>query len=201
MKPRTRRYQRTRQAILDAATEIIHEDGPDALSMRELADRIDYSAAGLYEYFGSKEEIVLAVCEEGHRRLAAYMLAVDRTLSAGDYLYGIGKAYIRFALENPDHFLLMFRYPETAGDPETVEPHQNMDSSYAILLQGIERGIDEGVFLVRQGFGLNEMGYAAWTLVHGIAMLRVTALREYPQDLDAVDDQTLHNFLRGLRAA
>ena len=201
MKPRTRRYHRTRQAILDAAIQIIHEDGPDALSMRELADRIDYSAAGLYEYFGSKEEIILAVCQEGHQRLAAYMLEVDREVPANDYLYGIGKAYVRFALENPDHFLLMFSYPEAAGAPENDEMHQENDSSYNILLQGIGRGISEGVFPERPGFGLDELGYAAWTMVHGIAMLRVTALREYPLDLDAVDDQVIHNFLRGLMTA
>ena len=51
-------YARTQQAILDAARAIIHEQGPDKLSMRAIADRIDYSPAGLYEYYGSKEEII-----------------------------------------------------------------------------------------------------------------------------------------------
>ena len=50
---RRKRHIRTKQAILDAALEIISEDGPNALSMRNLADRIDYSAAGIYEYFAS----------------------------------------------------------------------------------------------------------------------------------------------------
>ena len=61
--PRTKRHLRTKQAILDAARQIIAEEGPAALSMRALADRIDYSAAGLYEYFGSKEEIIAAVSD------------------------------------------------------------------------------------------------------------------------------------------
>ncbi|HRX02738.1 MAG: TetR/AcrR family transcriptional regulator [Anaerolineae bacterium] len=199
--PRTRRHIRTRQAILDAALSIVHEDGPDGLSMRTLADRIDYSPAGLYEYFGSKEEIIAEVCDEGHRRLAAYMLEVESSLSSTDYLYGIGLAYIRFALENPDHFLLMFSSPQMAGDaPEDALP-QDSESSYGILLHGIERGIDAGAFHVRPGFGLSEMGYAAWTLVHGMAMLRVTALRDVPLDLDAADHQALLNFMRGLQAA
>ena len=68
---RTRRQERTRRAILDSALAIVAESGPDALSMRAIADRIDYSAAGLYEYFGSKEEILNAVREEGMAQLGA----------------------------------------------------------------------------------------------------------------------------------
>jgi AcrR family transcriptional regulator len=49
--------------------EIIREEGPDALSMRNLAERIDYSAAGIYEYFSSKEEIIAAACELGQGTL------------------------------------------------------------------------------------------------------------------------------------
>jgi hypothetical protein len=44
------------------------------------------------------------------------------------------------------------------------------------------------------------MGYAAWSLVHGAAMLRITALRPYPIELAAFDDETLRNFMRGLQA-
>ena len=108
MQPRERRFQRTKQAILDAALEIIREEGPGALNMRALAERSDYSAAGLYEYFGGKDEIIAEVCEQGHERLASHMRQADASLPVVDYLYEIGIGYIRFALENPDHFLLMF---------------------------------------------------------------------------------------------
>ena len=199
-KPRTRRYLRTRQAILEAAVDIISEEGPDGLSMRALADRIDYSAAGLYEYFGGKDEIIAAVCQEGHNRLALEMNHVDKTLPAQDYLFEIGMAYIRFAMANQEHFLLMFSGPEIGKPPEFSEEQENgQHSSFDILLQAVQRGIENGVFQVRMGFGLMEMAYAAWTLVHGIAMLRITALRDYPADLNAADRQVLRNFERGLR--
>ena len=58
--PRERRYARTRQEILDAAMELVQEKGPDKLSMRELARRVDYSPAGLYEYYENKDEIIVA---------------------------------------------------------------------------------------------------------------------------------------------
>ncbi|MCB0147914.1 MAG: TetR/AcrR family transcriptional regulator, partial [Caldilineaceae bacterium] len=79
--PRTKRRLRTKQAILDAARAIIVEDGLPALSMRTLADRIDYSPAGLYEYFGGKEEIVAAVCDEGQHYLFEAMDQVDKSLA------------------------------------------------------------------------------------------------------------------------
>lgn len=201
---RTKRHLRTKQSILDAARAIIAEEGPAALSMRALADRIDYSAAGLYEYFSSKEEIVAAVCDEGQRYLYDAMSATTPGLPVGEQLHQIGLAYIRFALEHPDYFLLMFTIaPLPATAAATADAVKEMlraeGSAYGILEQAIQRGIIEGAFGVRPGFGLDEMAYAAWTLVHGIAMLRTTALRHYPDDLAACDDQVMLNFMRGLQ--
>lgn len=204
--PRTKRRLRTKQAILDAARAIIVEDGLPALSMRTLADRIDYSPAGLYEYFSSKEEIVGAVCDEGQSFLFGAMDQVDKTLSPTDYLEGIGLAYIGFALERPDYFLVLFTAappPPMMAGATAEEVHAMMTSegsAYGILVNAIQRGIDAGIFRVRPGFGRDEMAYAAWTLVHGIAMLRTTALRHFPTDLAASDRQVLQNFVRGLTA-
>ena len=203
---RTKRRLRTKQAILEAAREIIAEDGPAALSMRALADRIDYSAAGLYEYYGSKEEIIAAVCDQGRRYLFDAMNQVDPALPPVEHIYQIGQAYIRFALEHPDYFLLMFTEAPPQDMPG-VPPEAVCDlgeqegAPYGILVRAIQRGIDANVFQVRAGFGLDEMAYAAWVLVHGVAMLRTTALRSYPVDLGPADHQVLLNFMRGLQAA
>ena len=108
LSPRERRRQRTEQAILDAARQIIREQGIDALSMRGIADAIDYSPAGLYEYFGSKEEIVYAVIGQGFERFTRALQSVDGSLPAAEYMVEMGMAYIDFATRNPDFFLLMF---------------------------------------------------------------------------------------------
>lgn len=202
---RTKRHLRTKQAILDAARTIIADEGPAALSMRAIADRIDYSPAGLYEYFGGKEEIIAAVCDEGQRFLFEAMSQADPALPPAEYLYHIGQAYIRFALEHPDYFLLMFsEAPSTdmAGVPldAVKEMMEQEGSAYGILVHAIQRGIDEDAFRVRPGFGRDEMAYAAWTLVHGVAMLRTTTMRSYPADLALADHQVLLNFMRGLQS-
>jgi AcrR family transcriptional regulator len=201
VKPREKRHARTKEAILDAAREIIAEKGVNGLSMRRLARRIDYSAAGLYEYFGSKEEIITAVCQTGHQRLSQYMNRVDKTLPADEFLMQLGLAYIAFALQNPDHFLLMFSVLQDESGGMTAEETMNSDSSYGLLLRALDNGIQAGVFKTRHGYGLSEMGYNAWALVHGLAMLRLTHLQAYQTDFDNGDRQALLTFVQGLKAA
>lgn len=193
---RQRRQAKTRQSILDAARQIIVEKGPGELSMRSLAERIDYSPSGLYEYFDSKEDIIQAVCLEGHARLTQEMRLVDESLPPREYLLQIGLAYIRFAIRNPEYYLLMFTSSQ-------VEPSQeemlSEGSSYLILVRGIERGIQSGDFIPRPHFGVFEMAFAAWSLVHGIAMLRIY-MKSEPPDFDQTVLAALNNLGRGLTA-
>lgn len=198
--PKERRQARTREAILEAAQEIIHEAGTDGLSMRAIAQRIDYSPAGLYEYFGGKEEIIGAVCEEGSKQLFALMDQVDKSLPPAAYLQAIGHAYIRFAVEQPDHFLLMFTSHSPIQDAEAAAASEE-GSAFGILLDSIRRGVEAGVFHPRPDFDVLTIAYAAWATVHGLAMLRVTHLHSYPMDFVASEQETLANFSRGLMAA
>jgi AcrR family transcriptional regulator len=189
--------------ILDAAREIIATKGIDGLSMRGLARRIDYSPAGLYEYFAGKDEIIDAVCDQGHQRLFDYLDQVDKSLAPTEYIQAVGLAYIRFALENRDHFLLMFTHmpADTDKNAEEVEAQTGAGSGFGILLDGVRRGIEAGVFVIRPGFGVLSMAYAAWAMVHGIAMLRLTTLRSYPIDFEQGDREALAAFAHGLTKA
>lgn len=195
-KTREKRQEKTRQAILAAARQIITEQGPQELSMRGIAEQIDYSPAGLYEYFDSKEAILQAVIGEGHQQLTQDLQSVNPGLPPVDYLREIGLAYIRFAIRNHETYLLMF----TNTPPQaTLQDLLQEGSSYPILLQAIQRGLEAGVFRAREAFGLQEMAYAAWSLVHGIAMLRITYLRSLEIPFELVDPQALAAFVRGLQ--
>lgn len=202
--PRERRHQRTQQAIIDAARQIIRESGIDALSIRAIAEQIDYSPAGLYEYFGSKEEIVAAVCAQNFERFARRLAQVDATLPATEYILELGLSYIDFALRNPDSFLLMFTtFPlsqinQKHGTDDLIASMQEDDSAFAILVRGVQRCIDEGIYHIRPGFGVVEMAYALWSLVHGMAMLRVTSGSIMPFDYHVVEREALRQFGAGL---
>jgi AcrR family transcriptional regulator len=201
--PRERRHEKTRQAILEAARKIIAADGAEALSMRAIAQRIDYSPAGLYEYFDSKEEIVAAVCEQGHRRLTEYMLRAAPDLPPHELLFELGLAYMDFAEHNPDFFMLMFTNPATGVAPgatpqEMAAAMQKEGSSFPLLLGAIERGIEEGIFKPRPGYGALEMAFTAWAMVHGLAMLRIGHLRHFPGDFSATEREAMRRIGAGL---
>ena len=70
--PRNRRHDLTKQKILDTARQILLTEGVQAISMRTLADRVDYSPAALYKYFANKEEIIAALREEAWEMMAAH---------------------------------------------------------------------------------------------------------------------------------
>jgi AcrR family transcriptional regulator len=204
-KARERRHERTRQAILDAAREIISTQGPEALSMRAIAQEIDYSPAGLYDYFAGKEEIVVAVCEQGHRRLTEYMQRADPNLPPDELLMELGLAYIDFAVRNPDFFLLMFTNPNTGvaqgSDLKQMQSDMLKDgSSFPLLLRAMQRGVDEGLFHPRPQYGVLEMAFTAWSMVHGLAMLRIGHLRHFPGDFAAMELESLRRIGAGLQA-
>jgi AcrR family transcriptional regulator len=196
--PRNRRRQRIYTAILEAARDIITEQGADNLTMRAIAEHIDYSQAGLYEYFDSKEEILQVLCGQGHALLRDALLQVSSDQPPADHLLELGLAYIKFALSNPDYYMLMFTLSFSSANQEDM---LNEESSYSVLLSVIQRGLVAGVFKPRPGFGLSEMAYAAWSIVHGISMLRLTHLSHFPANFDEVDRQALKAFGQGLMVA
>jgi AcrR family transcriptional regulator len=197
LSPRERRHARTRQEILDAALGILNEVGPGKLSLREIARRVDYSPAGLYEYFSNKEEIIDAVCAEGDQRLQLYLRAVPTDLPADDFLIELGMAYIKFARENSDHFLLTATrlIPEMAPMPfEALEVGQ----TFGILMDAVQRGIHEGIIQPQPGYGLLEIAYSLWAFGQGIAILQLTNLKNVLFDYESADRAAMETFVRGL---
>ncbi len=183
--PREKRHARTKQAILDAAQEIVAEQGPEGLSMRELANRIEYSPSGLYEYFGSKEEIIGALCMEGLERLSAALRpSTQSDRPWAERLVENGMAYLDFATRNPQHYLLMFGRVDF--EHFTFEETQRNDA-YGLLHQIIQGGVEAGEFRTHEGYGIEAMTYAAWALVHGLAMLQLTMLKTAPFDTKALN--------------
>src|SRR5262245_8808788 len=112
-RPRERRKEKVREAILQAALDLVTERGPQALSLRKVAQRVDYSPAGLYEYFGSKEEIAVALVNEGFRRMSKYLKQIPEDLPAPEHVIRLGMAYLEFARSHKEHYLFMFNYATT----------------------------------------------------------------------------------------
>ena len=100
-----------RRAILDAARELFVSEGYQNVSIRKIAERIEYSPAAIYGYFPSKDDIFFALAEEGFRLLGdpgAGRAASSRTLAPLDRLRAIFWRLYEFSREHPQYFALMF---------------------------------------------------------------------------------------------
>lgn len=199
--PKQRRHARTRQEILEAALAILHEKGPEKLSLRAIARRVDYSPAGLYEYFANKEEIIAAVCAEGDHRLGLLLKAVPKDLPADEYIVQLGLAYIRHAQENPAHFMLTAKSFASTTPVETVPLEAiEIGETFKILLDGVQSAIEAGAIILREGQTLMSLAYALWSIVHGMATLQLTNLREVDLNYPQSDRAAIEAILRGLGA-
>ena len=106
---RAREKTELRQDILDAAREIFVAEGYDALTMRGVARRIEYSPTTIYLYFKDKSELIQAICDESFGKLIARLeeLAGKHT-DPLDYLEAGLRAYVDFGLKHPSHYYATF---------------------------------------------------------------------------------------------
>jgi AcrR family transcriptional regulator len=203
--PHERRQQKTREAILTTALELIVEKGPDGLSLREIARRIDYSQAGLYEYFENKDEIIQAACSEADARLRAYLKAVPAgEYSPQDYLLELGEAYLNFARQNPEHYQFLFIYRDLRPDleaPRFERPEDfyiPTDDTFMIIYNAVQSAIDTGVIHTTPGFQTMEISFSLWALGHGLASLEARLRELAPFDFDHIARMTFEHYLKSL---
>jgi AcrR family transcriptional regulator len=191
VRPRAAERVDLRAAAIEAAARLCAERGADALTMRDVAAAAGCSAPALYRYFPGKEALLLAVHDEGFRRLyAAKAAAVSggAAVAAGDPLARLragGLAYVRFALENPDLYDLMFndrgpqRWLEAAaaaanGGAGAAAVQDLARRSLEILRESV-LGCQRAGYLA--GLDADAAAFALWSVVHGAASL---ALRRRP---------------------
>jgi AcrR family transcriptional regulator len=189
-------------ALLDAVAEIIRERGIGFVSLREAARRAGVSHAAPAHHFGNKAGLLTAFCTQGYQRLAEYVLGEVERVGPGaglDTLEAVGRGYVRFALDNPEHFGIMFR-PEliVKDDPGYVAAS---DAAYDLLVATVERCRAEGSL---GGRDAETVAVGAWSLVHGLASLWISGLlgeRIAETDPRELAGRVSHLFVETLAAA
>jgi AcrR family transcriptional regulator len=191
------RTRATREAILSAALQLINEKGINRLSLREIARRIEYSPAGLYEYFDSKAEIIQAVRLGAIERFRSTLSQVPPAVPYPECIVQLGMSYINFARRYPQEFLLLFTH--LRGEVDTTPSETEMSrESYRLLSDTIQKGIDEGLIHMHPDFLKSEAAFSFWALVHGIAMFEVSYQREFEFDVDKASQIAIRALARGL---
>lgn len=171
---RAREIEALRHRILDVAEEILVSEGYAALSMRRIADTIEYAASSLYGYFESKEQILTAVLERTTGRLLEALAEANRTPGPLTRLRMLGRAYVEFALTYPRHYEVLFllRGP-TVPVIETPAFTAAIESFRTAVVEGIERN------MIRRA-NPDEIAQAFWAACHGLVALLLTHGERYP---------------------
>ena len=163
---RERERQATQQAILQAALEIASEEGWESVTMRRLAERIEYSPSAIYKYFEDKEAILLALLRQGfQRQLAALEQISTQAHSPSARLLQIAGAYWDFAWQHPILYQLMFDLQGTLHEVEEAKA----------LFLAVREAIEE--WSQAQGVRMADLDAAVdilWATMHGLVALTMT---------------------------
>lgn len=195
-----REREATARAILDAARDLFVAEGYQHVSIRKIAEKIEYSPAAIYSYFPSKDDIFLALAEEGFR-----MLFTSAECSRQEHGHDTAVACIRsaflnlyqFSKDHPEYHALMFMdrsVPKISQDWQRFGFVREMRTQLTELIQ---RAIDEGAFPADCNPEL--VFRVLMVTVQGISVMRLCERLVPGEDADGLAQVALDAAITGLR--
>ena len=187
-----------KQALLDKALDHLRLHGPDKISLRALARDVGVSQTAPYRHFADKTALLAALAAEGFRRLYSVShsaLMVEGT--AADALQLSGKAYIHFALDNPELYRLMFG-PMLSPDDDFPELEEAGGNAFNVIVNLVLRGIETGEFVDKDPL---LVANSTWAMVHGISSLMLDRRFDCVEGgiSESVLDESLTLIMLGLK--
>ena len=173
---REREKAELRQKILDAARELFAERGYEAVSMRMIADRIEYSPTAIYLHFRDKDALFQELCQSDFRALAGVFNQIGKLPDPVERLRRIGLLYADFAREKPHHYRLMFmtlQPPDTVAKMDISDKGNPEADAYAFLVQTVREAMEQGRFRPELA-DPEAVAQMVWAGVHGVVSLRIT---------------------------
>ena len=196
------RHDRERQAltasILDAARELFLVEGYANVSIRKIAERIEYSPAAIYSYYASKDDIFLALANEGFHRLAA---KVHAAIVSGDALQDVRAcwwAFYEFAKEEPEYFLLMFVDRSVPRITQEWEGFEFLQQLLNNAIMAVQKAIDAGAFPAT--LNPNAAMHMLWASLIGPAVVGIRHRLASGEDYDALARDVLNATIAGLQS-
>lgn len=183
--------EETRVSILDAALQIVKEDGWQALSMRKIADVIEYTAPIIYEYFSNKEAIVLELTRRGYLILAKDIQdAKDKHRLPAKQLDAMWLAYWNFAFANKELYQGMFGVTTNCScDMINTMPEADLPWDLFTPVIGELMRIDD-----LESDIICTKYYTFWSVVHGLVSINLLS-RGFS---DEVNRQVLKDAIGGM---
>ena len=163
-----REREEMREKILNSAMKLFLDKGIENVSLRNIAENIEYSPATVYLYFKDRGEILFALHNKGFEKLYALQISLDHIKDPLERLRRHGRMYMKFAMENQDYYDLMFIAKGVAEKIVIEKSWEAGGKAYQYLVDNVKACIDEGYF---KDTDPNAAAFAFWSFVHGMASL------------------------------
>ena len=159
-----------RRRILEAAHNLFETHGYESVTMRAVADAIEYSPTTIYHHFENKDALVEALCFSDFEKLSAAMNHAPLPKNPVDRIRALGLGYAAFGFANPNHYRFMFMtqgdWKRHANDEETPPGR-----SYAVLREAVADAMDQGCF---RKDDVDLLSQVLWAGIHGVVSLVIT---------------------------
>jgi AcrR family transcriptional regulator len=187
-----------RRAILDAARDLFVREGYANVSLRKIAERIEYSPAAIYSYFENKSEIFFALAEEGFRMVTAFEDDEPPFADPVEELRRRYLAYYEFSKAHREYYALLFVDRSVPRLTHEWERFGFVGEKLRYIAGVIQRCIDTGAMPA----SVDPMSavHTLWAAVHGAAALGLCDRLAPGEDPDALAVDTLNAVLAGLQA-
>ena len=199
---REREREEIRTKILDAARELFVSEGYEAVTMRRIAERIEYSPTAIYFHFKDKETLLHEICDTDFLHLAHHLVEVAKIADPIERLRATGLAYFRFGVEHPNHYRLMFMtpHPPVHDEDSDVEKGNPEEDAYAFLKGIVVQAIAEGR-LREDVTDADLVAQTMWAGMHGVVSLHIAKCNDAWvewRDLEARAELMNETLLKGL---
>jgi AcrR family transcriptional regulator len=174
---REREKEELKQKILNSARELFTEDGYKNVTMRKIADKIEYSLPTIYEHFKNKADILLAIYyQSGQILFETLKFIYERDINPLEKIEAMGRAYISIGLENRDLYELTFLTnsirTESANEYKLCEIYDSPAfKAYNLLVQVVNDAKEKGYFSGRDVLLISQ---TMWAGLHGLVSLIIT---------------------------
>lgn len=166
--------------ILDAARELFAQEGYEAVTMRRIAEKIEYSPTAIYFHFRDKLALLRELCDEDFGALAQEFQKIARIADPIERLRRIGRAYVAFGLSHRNHYRLMFMTPH----PEALRPEDSRltrgnpeEDAYAFLKGTVAEAIAAGR-LRPEYADVDLVSQMVWAGTHGVISLHIAKCKD-----------------------
>ena len=186
-----------RREILDRARHLMVEDGYAHLSMRKIAAAVGCSATSIYLHFDNKDALVHALIDEGFERLNAGLhAAVDAHADPLARLDALARAYVRFGLENPEYYEVMFQLHPERMARYPAESYRRARRNLELLEEALAAGAAAGACAAAEP---EVAAHVHWAALHGVVSLLLARRVDVRVDDAAFVEAAVRHALDGFR--